>query len=688
MSLKAPSPSASRRPSGMNDAGADVAFADVLSSQLAKLQEVVAAAHHRALDRQSIEKSSTGGSLTLKRALSEREATVPARTANSPKPPLDQETTIVADSILPGEPMNLSEGTLDLEDTFEIADKERLQEPPPVASRTGSYNSVELLPHVELLPLWHARPKHSQRCSRQNVWSQDRALILSQSFGSESDNDLGLKRRNGIDRLVVDPNSSWRTVWDLLGLINFLYDVIMVPLQFFDLPESLTIIIFTWITRVYWTIDVVFCFFTGILRGDGTVERSFFKVAKTYLRTWFALDISIALTSWLEVIFGDTDANELVRMGKASRTLRVLRMFRLLRMVRLVRIFDAFVERVQSQKVYIMSSMSKLVLFTVAWSHMAGCLWYAVGIMNENGWTRVLVEDSSLTYRYFTSLHWALSQLTGGMDEVRAVNSVERIFAVMLFGICFIMATVFNSHLTSSMTQLHLITSGQAQQLSRLRRYLIQSGISNRLLVSIQRNAKKQLKTLFISAESVDLLKLISAQLKMEMHVEMYQHILCEHPFFSKYSYDYPHVMRQICDIALSTIRANVEDVIFSLGDLPHPPRMYFVHHGTLDYIHASAAHTKIKAGTQLAEAALWAHWMHRGDLFACEECELLAFNALEFQKILPRYEHTLFNPWAYAAAFVEALRADDLSDAPSINVRELIEQTRHRGSVGKPRRG
>ena len=52
---------------------------------------------------------------------------------------------------------------------------------------------------------------------------------------------------------------------------------------------------------------------------------------------------------------------------------------------------------------------------------------------------RPTLDHTSVGYIYITALHWSLSQFTGGMDEVRAQNTGERLFAVAAFLQAFVM---------------------------------------------------------------------------------------------------------------------------------------------------------------------------------------------------------------------------------------------------------
>merc|ERR1719272_462921 len=101
------------------------------------------------------------------------------------------------------------------------------------------------------------------------------------------------------------------------------------------------------------------------------------------------------------------------------------------------------------------------------------------------------------------------------MDEFKPNNFRERLFAVLIFLFAFMMSAVCISGLTSSMTRLHILASHQSRQLSILRRYLIQNGISDKLAMRVQRNALHAIseQQRLMGEKHVELLQVISEPL-------------------------------------------------------------------------------------------------------------------------------------------------------------------------------
>merc|ERR1712176_1139769 len=173
------------------------------------------------------------------------------------------------------------------------------------------------------------------------------------------------------------------------------------------------------------------------------------------------------------------------------------------------------------------------------------------------------------------------------MDEVRPMNVSEGLFAIFVYLLAFWSGAVFLSILTSTMTQLYLMSNNQKQQLAQLRQFLSQNGISKRLALRVNRNAQHALteQTRSMPEVQVEVIFLISQPLRVDIHFEMFSPKLAGHFFFAGYINDCPHVMRKVCHVAMeiSTL-FHSQDVLFSAGEMPAAPQMYIVKNGSLEY--------------------------------------------------------------------------------------------------------
>jgi len=378
---------------------------------------------------------------------------------------------------------------------------------------------------------------HVQRI-RRSIISSSFAFRSSLPFLISTDS---LWSQKWFSHMALSPNTPPRFIWDFLSCIFVMYDIIVIPLALLHPPASVATIVFGWITRLFWSFDVPLSFCTGYVQSDGQIEVSPKEIAKRYLRTWFLLDFVILVLDWYELRHSSSPSHY-SGLGKASRSFRMIRMVRLLRVLRINKKVEKFVaDHVQSERLSIIIEICKDMAIIVGLAHFIACFWFGITGSTDtegHGWVKEYqYSNSPLSDRYAISMHWSLSQFAGGMDEVTPTNVSERSYAICVFLIAFIIASIFLSSITSSMTQLHMIDSQQSQRISVLKKYLGQMTISKSLTGRILHNAQHTLSEhqRYMPEVKVELLTLLSEPLRVELHFEIYCEKIKDHPFFARY---------------------------------------------------------------------------------------------------------------------------------------------------------
>jgi hypothetical protein len=478
-------------------------------------------------------------------------------------------------------------------------------------------------------------------------------------------------------KLMLNPNCKKRTFWDLASMVLVLNDMVMIPFGFFDPEETTGLIVLSWITRLFWSSDMPMSFLSGYIAADGCIEMRPTRVAKRYMKSWFALDCLVVGVDWMEFIMSSaSDALGMARLGKASRIFRILRLLRLLRLAKVGEIVQLMAEKLPSEKLVIFIDILKLIVIMLGIGHLLACLWFAIGKAgpaNKNWLKEYDFIDETIEYQYIMSLRWALSQFAGGMDEVTPISLAEHCFGAVVFISCFWSGTVFLSILTSHMTQLYILGNQQSQQLNTMRRYLSQNGISKGLALRVTRNAQHAMKMRQRTTPeaAVGLVDLVSEPLRIELHFEMYFPVLGHHPFFAEYYKAAPHVIRKICHAAMSICSNSTGDIIFHFGEQSDKMRM--LKQGELKYTWLSknlARDQLIEVGDWISEGPLWTQWVHRGVLTAVEDSITFILDAATFHKIVLDFKLLSFDPADYAYDFVQQLNdmEDEVSDLPLRN--------------------
>jgi len=467
----------------------------------------------------------------------------------------------------------------------------------------------------------------------------------------------------------VHPHSLKRISWDLASLLAVMYDMVVIPMtlfEFFDDPKDYILIeVMSWTTRLFWTLDMGMSMCTGLMMPNGHIMFETKFILWNYAKTWLLLDSFIVLSDWIEFIMAQGDGGG--GLAGIGRVFRIVRCVRLLRLVRMKSVMKSVVERFHSDRLTFALKMVQLVLVMFGLAHIVACCWWGVGkSAGRDTWSSSYQgTDVSVSSRYLISLHWALSQFSGGMEEVRPKTAVERLFAVVIWTYSFFFATIVVSILTSCLVQAHIIGGSQARQLSTLRKYLKQNSISKTLSLRVQSSAQYAISG-DLRPDVVDLLGVVSDQLRLEMNFEMYSELIRCHPFFNQCIVFCPQAARRICHQAISTLLLDADDVVFSKGEAPAEPKMYFIFKGTFEYTALSGVKTVLGEKQWIAEPVLWVEWVHRGQLKAVSTSKVAKLDSKKFVDIMERFKEVLpagISPKVYANEFCQYLNDQPAMD-------------------------
>jgi len=456
---------------------------------------------------------------------------------------------------------------------------------------------------------------------------------------------------------IASPLSKKRLCWDFAGLALLAYDLICVPLQAFELPEIRWMSVLNILICCFWTGDIAASFLVGYY-SDGHVEMRPRKIAIHYLRSWFVLDISLVATDWTFLLAGLNTKARFMRLGKVATCMRVLRLARLMKFHIVV---SDITEHIHSEHNRTLMHIAKLLALIVAINHFIACGWYGMHHLREDqSWVDVnFVKGDGLGYRYWTSMHWSMTQFTPASMEVVPKNSLERFYTVCVLTFALVTFSSFVSSITQSMTHLRTINARELHQHSTLHRYLSTNTISpmlvNRILHFIRdRNLKKN-REVRLKQSDVELFTLLPESVKMDLRSEIFMPIICVHPLFHNYQDLEPAAMRLICKNDIREKTLYLREELFS----DHAPLTdaVFLNDGMLAYTYPwqdRECTEIVNKGQWVCEVALWANSAEMfGPLVAEASCQLALLSANGFVSIVRRYEGSAKHVAKYAELFV-----------------------------------
>mmetsp|Transcript_124374 Transcript_124374/g.346235 ORF Transcript_124374/g.346235 Transcript_124374/m.346235 type:complete len:746 (+) Transcript_124374:20-2257(+) len=444
---------------------------------------------------------------------------------------------------------------------------------------------------------------------------------------------------------VLNPTSVKKRIWDIITLICTLHDLVVAPLEFLDVPANTASSLMAWVTRLFWTCDMGVSFLTGINLPDGTLEMRPKRIARRYASTWLLPDAVLVLVDWLEAF---TDS--------PSSVARVFRMMRLVRLHRLLKLLNAAAEKAHSEGLILLISIIASTGAVLAAVHGAACIWLGIGRASKENWVaRMGVDEDHRWLQYVMAIHWSLTNLAGNI-ELFPETILERCFAVVSLFAGFLLASGFVSNITSSLMRLSFLTDKNALQFTKLNKYMREHAISPDLARRVHLNAKQATaeQEEHMQESDVELLAVVSEPLRAELHLEIHAPVLIAHPLFHRLLLECPRAMQQICHSAVSTVLVQEGDVLFSRGEVPNAPRMFFILSGEVEYTQDGLTRRTAKDGQWVCEQVLWTQWVYHGNLQGSTDCKMLALDASVFWRIASPGNTAGLDLGKYAAEFVK----------------------------------
>eukprot|EP00927_Polykrikos_kofoidii_P076436 TRINITY_DN7353_c0_g1_i3.p1 TRINITY_DN7353_c0_g1~~TRINITY_DN7353_c0_g1_i3.p1 ORF type:complete len:845 (-),score=122.19 TRINITY_DN7353_c0_g1_i3:110-2644(-) len=573
-----------------------------------------------------------------------------------------------------------------------------------------------MAPPLKLLPTWQVTDQELSRQApaklRRMVTADLHTKGRARKAVSQPCRHIAIHLEKDWYLWIIHPCARPKLLWELLGLSLLGFDVLWMPLQVFEPPENLILLALHWLAVIYWTLDIYVSVTSGYYTQRGDVVMEWSRICRRYFQTWFCYDFLVTSSTWLEFAVEEAAAAAPIQesgdgglplLRKMARILRVLRIMRLLRVAKFRTMMQDMKDRIVGHRegVAICHGLAMNVLCLMILNHVVACIWFLVGVNTgyPNWVDHYGVRDVSWLAQYITSIHWSWTQFTPASMRVFPQNDWERLFNVTLLFFSFVIFSSFVSAITTGMTRLRNLNSLSTSQLFLLRKFLKENHISRDLSARVTRYVAVVLdmRRHRTDSKQVDLLRLLSANLFNELHVDLFAQHIGHHPFFRQYKLVNSDALTSLCVNALKKTCFSKGDWVF---DLFHEAKMmYFFLTGSLTYHRgvalASCAQNldeptvevvkqngqtddnQVPRNSWFSEAALWTEWLHQGAMSATYETDLVTLDSVQFGNVTKNCSDVYKYSLRYAADYCERLLAtpmDEMSDLP-IDIPGLKDQ-------------
>ncbi|CAE8591147.1 unnamed protein product [Polarella glacialis] len=512
----------------------------------------------------------------------------------------------------------------------------------------AAIHSDQRIAKVQLSPEEESRYKFYEQWTVKSRSKQRESGRSKLNKGQDGDTRTGDVLRDDSQCLqpyISSPFGTPRVSWGVLGVAYLAWDILTIPLMAFDMPSGLsdTIDTMSYITFAYWSLDMPSQFFVGF-EDKGVMEMRPSMIAKSYVKSWMVLDISILsldiLIFTMDSIFAGSGSSKSLVTLRLSRMLRLLRFVRLLRLRKLTDVVNQIMARLRSEYLVLVLKICRLIAFILIVNHYVACAWFLIGTVSgeDVNWiTAARIEHAGMGTQYLTAFHWSLTQFCPATNNIGPANGLERGFAILLVLYAFIVFSSFVSAVTNASNALRAVKVDRIRQEVMMHQFIGNKQVSADLWYRIQAFiASSGLNDrIMIKEKDIPMFLEIPEGMRVELHKELYMPIVTSAPFMiAGASLDNEVLVKLAHNVIDESHVQARKDVFIPGSDCSH---CYFTRSGNMLYysdLNESAA-VPLQKDQWLSEVVLWSQWKHTGLLVTKTFTEFILLEADKFVNIV-----------------------------------------------------
>lgn len=432
-------------------------------------------------------------------------------------------------------------------------------------------------------------------------------------------------------KLIINPDSSIKVIWDMLLLFFLMIRLYIIPYQLsFSikmLVREKNVILFT---DFAFLVDMILKLNTGF-HFKGFLITSRIEIIKHYIKNTFFFDLFGSIP--FQVVIED---DILVYSGEVFGidAFRFILLVKFIHIYRLKIIFYELEDRFTS--IHTVTALkflhfSLLISLLIHWSSCLSHIFYVREFTSVGELWLTFIENESL--RYLNYLYYILFTVTSiGYYSLNIVTTDQRLLTIMIMCIDIIIFAYILGKIQSTLDSYQLESNETQRLLKKCKAFISQNKIPGSLrhkvlrYITFCREAERK-----SSHKENDILKDLSLPLREEIFTQTRGHILSKQAVFKMYQQSFLkfigyHLRLQIF---------GPQDGIFEEGE--NGSTIYFIQNGQIEIYHASTSTTfkTLKKGKCFGEIGFFLETIRTASAKSVSFTELLVLTRPIMNKIL-----------------------------------------------------
>lgn len=452
------------------------------------------------------------------------------------------------------------------------------------------------------------------------------------------DADLNVKDKARKCPCVLHPHSSIALTWQLVSLMTIFWDLIVIPLQQFDLGEvDVYLEMVGYGTSVYWVLDIFFNFLKGFELESGDIEVRLKYIALHYAYSWLIPDLLIVGVDIVIVCISFQAASESSNAIRSTRMMRAPRLVRLVRLARVQKIKKAFLvmaNKISNMYVLLIAKVLSGLLLLLLVNHVIACAWMALGEARIGGDSWILrseLEHSGVSTVYISALHWSITQFMPATNDIAPANGLERLFTVVVIMFAMGVFSSFISSITNAVNSMREVRNEQIRRETILRKFFSERNLSTDLFLTIQDFCQKAGVAMEkIQEQQVELLRETPEGIRIRLHTEMFLPTLLSAHWLPEPVHDMDsQLFARLCHFCMSEQICQPQVEVFNHE--VECTQVIIPQNSNLSYSLDGETFEEVPSHSWICEYALWASWEHCGVLKSSRTSRLIMANVHQF---------------------------------------------------------
>ena len=188
-----------------------------------------------------------------------------------------------------------------------------------------------------------------------------------------------------VTRFLILPDDPFKIRWEMFISVILIFTAVVTPYRIaFTESDELEWQIINYFIDATFVIDIFICFISAFEDENEELVYQRCEIAKSYLKSWFFLDLFSILP--ISEIMDSGDFASLARIARLPKLYRLIRMFKLIRLLKIIKERNN-ISKYLNEVLKVGVAVERLVFFCfmfIILVHITACFWVIIASIEED----------------------------------------------------------------------------------------------------------------------------------------------------------------------------------------------------------------------------------------------------------------------------------------------------------------